>query len=195
MPEEPEVETDRLHEAIHEELEHEGGDFLKRIALTTAVLAAFAAIAALHAGSTVNEALVLKTEATRLQAEASDQWTYYQAKGLKSEIQEASRGAWLAAGKEPPERFTSEEKRYKAEQLTIKAAAEKKEHERDEKSEAADHLLHHHHLFADAVALFQVAIALGAVAALTRSRWVWITSMIVGLGGIIVATYAYMMLH
>jgi hypothetical protein len=81
MPEGPDIETDKLHEAIHEEMEKDGGGFLKRIALTTALLAAFAAIAALQAGATVNEALVLKTEATRLQAQASDQWAYYQAKG------------------------------------------------------------------------------------------------------------------
>ena len=36
MPEGPEIETEKLHETIHEELEHEGGTFLKRIALTTA---------------------------------------------------------------------------------------------------------------------------------------------------------------
>ena len=83
MPEEAEIETDKLSEAIHEEMEKQGSGFLKQIALTTAVLAAFAAVAALQAGSTVNEALVLKTESTRLQAQASDQWTYYQAKGLK----------------------------------------------------------------------------------------------------------------
>ena len=61
MPEDPEIETEKLSEAIHEELEKEGGGFLKRIALTTAVLAGFAAVAALEAGSKVNEALVLKT--------------------------------------------------------------------------------------------------------------------------------------
>ena len=65
MPEGPEIETERLHEAIHEEMEKEGGGFVKQIALTTAILAAFAAVAALKAGATVNEALVLKTEATR----------------------------------------------------------------------------------------------------------------------------------
>jgi len=105
MPEGPEVETENLHEAIHEELEHEGGSFLKQIALTTAILAAFAAVSALKAGATVNEALLLKTESTRLQAEASDQWAYYQAKGVKSAVQEGSRTAWEAAGKEPPPTF------------------------------------------------------------------------------------------
>ena len=52
-----------------------------------------------------------------------------------------------------------------------------KEHQRDRKSAEADELLHQHHRFADSVALFQVAIALGAVAALTRMRLVWFGSM------------------
>src|ERR1700687_28764 len=102
MPEGPEVETENLREAIQEEMEKEGGSFLKQIALTTALLAVAAAIASLRAGATVNEALVLKTEATRLQAEASDQWAYYQAKGLKAAVQEASATAWLARGRGGP---------------------------------------------------------------------------------------------
>ena len=184
MPEGPEVETEKLRETIHEELEHEGGSFLKRIALTTAILAAFAAIASLRAGATVNEALVLKTEATRLQAEASDQWAYYQAKGLKAAVQEASATSWLAVGKEPPAKYLDDQKRYKDEQAEIRKKAEEKEHQRDEKSKEADELIHHHHGFASAVALFQVSIALGAVAALTRNRLVWFGSMGVGLVGI-----------
>jgi hypothetical protein len=185
MPEGPEVETEKLHETIREELEHEGGSFLKRIALTTAILAAFAAIASLRAGATVNEALVLKTEATRLQAEASDQWAYYQAKGLKAAVQEASATSWLAIGKEPPAKYLDEQKRYKDEQAEIRKKAEEKEHQRDEKSKEADELIHHHHGFASAVALFQVSIALGAVAALTHNRLVWFGSMGVGLVGIV----------
>jgi len=102
MPEGPEVELEKVHEAIHEEAERGGGAFIKQIALTTAVFAALAAISSLQAGSTVNEALVLKTEATRLQAEASDQWAYYQAKGIKLAIQEAERVPWLAGQKTPP---------------------------------------------------------------------------------------------
>jgi hypothetical protein len=185
MPEGPEVETEKLRETIHEELEHEGGSFLKRIALTTAILAALAAIASLRAGATVNEALVLKTEATRLQAEASDQWAYYQAKGLKAAVQEASATSWLAMGKEPPAKYLDDQKRYKDEQAEIRKKAEEKEHQRDEKSKEADELIHHHHGFASAVALFQVSIALGAVAALTRNRLVWFGSMGVGLVGIV----------
>jgi hypothetical protein len=182
VPDEIEVDTDKLHEEIHEELEREGGWLLKAIALTTALFAALAAVAALRAGGTVNEALVLKTEATRLQAEASDQWAAYQAKGIKSAIQQASESAWLALGKQPP-LFDQERQRYAREQADIARIAHAKERERDEKSAEADHLMHLHHQFADSVALFQVAIALGAVAALTRVRLVWYGSMAVGVCG------------
>src|SRR5947207_11267772 len=131
MPEGPEVETDKLQEEIQEELEHEGGSLLKRIALSTALFAALAAISALKAGATVNEALVLKTEATRLQAEASDQWAYYQAKGIKAAVAEASATSWLAIGKPAPPEFAENQKRYKAEQKEIEEKAREKERERD----------------------------------------------------------------
>jgi Domain of unknown function (DUF4337) len=184
MPEGPEVETEKLHEAIHEELEREGGTFLRSIALTTALLAALAAIASLRAGGTVNEALRLETTATRLQAEASDQWAYYQAKGVKGAVAEAARAAWLAAGKEPPEEHGAKKERYAEEQREIENKAREIEKERDAKEHEAEHLMHLHHRFAAGVAFFQVAIALGAVAALTRKRPVWFLSMAVGAIGI-----------
>ena len=180
MPEGPEIETETLTEKIHEQVEHEGSTLLKRIALSTALFAALAAIAALKAGATVNEALVLKTEATRLQAEASDQWAYYQAKGIKAATAEAARTSWLAIAKEPPAEYAEKQKRYLEQQKEIDQKAREKEKERDEKSKEADELLHHHHGFANAVALFQVAIALGAVAALTKSRPVWGASLLLG---------------
>ena len=71
-------------------------------------------------------------------------------------------------------------KRYGEEQAEIQKKARELEKERDAKSEEADHLLHGHHSFANAVALFQVSIALGAVAALTRSRAVWFGSLLLG---------------
>jgi hypothetical protein len=185
MPEEPEVEYEKMHEAIKDELEKEGGPFLKQIALTTAILAVLAALASLQAGATVNMALALKTEAVQLQSQASDQWAYYQAKGIKAAVQEASRASWLAIGKEPPHQYAEKVKRYGEEQTEISKKAGEKERERDEKLRESEHLLHKHHGFANAVALFQVSIALGAVAALTRSRLVWFGSMLTGGAGII----------
>jgi hypothetical protein len=69
------------------------------------------------------------------------------------------------------------------EQKDIEHAAREKERERDDKSEQADRLLARHHRFANSVALLQVGIALGAVAALTRQRVIWLGSGILGLLG------------
>jgi len=187
MPEEIEIDTDKLRETIDEEIEREekGSSRLVRwIALTTAILAALAAIASLEAGATVNEALVLKTESTRLQSQASDQWAYYQAKGIKADVIQASTSAFLAAGKALPATIASQTARYAAQQDTIRREAKRLEAERDAKSGEADELLERHHHFAAAVALFQVAIALGAIAALTRVRAVWLGSLLVGGAGI-----------
>jgi uncharacterized protein DUF4337 len=193
MPEEIEIDTDKLRESIDEEIEREGkgsARLVRWIALTTAILAALAAIASLEAGATVNEALVLKTEATRLQAQASDQWAYYQAKGIKADVLEASASAFTAAGKTPPSTIASQTARYTAQQDTIRRQAKQLEEERDAKAKEADELLERHHHYAGAVALFQVAIALGAIAALTRVRAVWIGSLVVGGAGIVFALFA-----
>src|SRR5262245_61805769 len=142
MPEGPEVETERLRESIKEELEREGGSFLKTIALTTALLAASAAVASLRAGATVNDALVLKTEAAQLQSEASDQWAFYQAKGIKAALQEASQTSWLAIGRSAPSKYAEKERHYSEEQAEILNKAKDLERERDAKAREADHLLH-----------------------------------------------------
>ena len=186
MPEEIEIDTDKLRETIDSEIEHESSGLLRRIALSTALFAAFAAIVALQAGATVNEALVLKTESAVLQAKASDQWAYYQAKGIKAAVAEGGTQSWLSAGKTPPASLAERADRYATEQKEIKKLAEEDEHERDAKSAEADHLLHRHHLLADAVALLQVSIALGAVAALTRRPSMWVASMLLGATGAVV---------
>jgi non-ribosomal peptide synthetase component F len=183
MPEGPEVETESLQEKIHEGAQREGNGLLKAIALSTALFAALAALASMQASDSVNRALVLKSEANRLQTEAADQWAYYQAKGIKGAVQEASRTAWLAAGKEPPATFEATAKRYKEEQQEIEKAARAKETERDARDQEAAHLFHRHHGFASSVAFIQVAIALGAIAALTRLRWIWYGSLLLGLAG------------
>jgi len=180
VPEEPEVDTDSLRETIPEP---PAGALLRNIALTTAMLAALGAVAALRAGGTVNEALVLKTEAGRLQAEASDQWAYYQAKGIKATVQETSRAVWLAAGKTPPANIEQSIQRYAAEQREIEKDAREKERQRDDRSKEADKRLGRHHHFANSVALIQVSIALGAVAALTRNRLIWMGSIALGVVG------------
>lgn len=192
MPEEAEIELDALHERMHEEAEREGTRLLKTVALTTAVLAAFAAVASLQAGATVNEALLLKTEATQLQSRASDQWAFYQAKGVKEAVTRAMGASYVAAGKVPPASLDTTAARYAAQQTQIATAARALEHDRDSRSIEADHLLHKHHGFANAVALFQVAIALGAVTALTRARSIFVGSLVLGAAGIALFAWQFL---
>lgn len=184
MPEGAEVDLDKVREVIDSEMERDGGGLLRSIALTTAFLAALAAVASLLAGSTVNEALVLKSEATRLQAQASDQWAYYQAKGIKAAIAGSTASSYAAGGRPMPDTLKNAAARYTLQQQDIAGKARELEKERDAKDVEAGGLLGRHHRFAYAVALLQVAIALGAVAALTRRRAMWLFSMGIGVAGL-----------
>jgi hypothetical protein len=88
-------------------------------------------------------------------------------------------------GKTPPPETEALVERYAAEQKAIADSARAKEAERDARTEEAEHLMHQHHGYAYAVAFFQIAIALGAVAALTRSRPVYALSLLSGAGGLV----------
>jgi hypothetical protein len=193
MPEGPEIDTDNLRETIDKEIEREGSGMLRWISLSTALLAAVAAVASLRAGDTVNEALALKSDATRIQSQASDQWAYYQAKGIKGAVARESAVTWKAAGKAVPPELEATADRYDAEQKEITAKAKELEGERDAKEHEAVSLLEKHHHYAAAVALFQVAIALGAVSALTRAKYVWYGSMALGAAGLV--AFAIPILH
>src|SRR4051812_1801928 len=80
--EEAEVPLESLHEHIHHSAEHGGERWISWVALSTAILAVLAAIAGLLSGQHANEAMAN-------QIEASDQWAYYQAKGIKAAVLDA----------------------------------------------------------------------------------------------------------
>ncbi|TWB47349.1 uncharacterized protein DUF4337 [Rhizobium sp. ERR 922] len=191
MPEEIEVDTDKLREAIDEEIERKSASLLRSIALTTAFFAALAAIGSLLAGGSINEALALKTEAAQKQAQASDQWAYYQAKGIKAAILKSQMELLAAQGKPVAPDLDETSRRYADEEKSISAAANELEKMRDEKDEEANLLIHRHHYYAYAVAMLQVAIALGAVAALTRRRLAWWGSAALGLVGGVLLLWAW----
>jgi len=102
-----------------------------------------------------------------------------------------SRTIYVALDKPAPEELTKNQERYVEDQRKSKEKAEEFEKQRDEKSAEADHLMHHHHFFAQSVALLQVSIALGAVAALTRRKPVWIASILLGFAGAAILGYAF----
>src|SRR5947207_13467905 len=116
--EESEVPLEQLHEHVKESAEHSGAPWISWVALSTAVLAVLAAIAGLLSGRYVNEAMMN-------QIEASDQWSYYQAKSIKAAVLDGK--TWLGGGSNYADH--SKRDRYDKEQETLKSGAEPKEAE------------------------------------------------------------------
>lgn len=194
MPEEVELDPREQHEMM-EELRHEHQQhaqeekqnaWLRWVSLSTAVLAVIAAIAALQSGQLVNESLLAQSRAVQFQAEASDKWAEYQAKSIKGNGagETADILAFTPAAAEVVTKYRKNETRYNAEKKELEEKARELEKERDEKNKESGEFMHEHHTFAYCVTFTQVAIALSAIAALTRRKPIWFGSMAVGAIGL-----------
>ena len=189
--EEIEVPTEHLHEEIQEKAEEKREKWTLYVALSTAFMAVLAAVAGLLAGHHANEALVARVK-------ASDQWNFYQAKNLKQEIAvntdkillavlsgKAGAGSNVrnagpadAAAASFEGDHSKDIARYDKEKEEIKKTAEEAEKE----SEA--HLAKHVPL-ATAVTAFQIAIAISAIAILTRRKVLWVGGLVLTAVGIV----------
>ena len=150
--------------------EHGGGDGLSgRIAVTTAILATLGALMSYQGGATQAEAGLYKNNAAIKKTEAGDQWAYYQAKGNKENLAEL--GMTLAPAQDKQDFYRGEAERYKKEKEEIKTKAEQIEAESKNWDERSEAQLHVHHRWALATTLLQIAIALSAIALLTRKGW------------------------
>lgn len=160
--EEAEVPLEQLHEEIHHHAEHGGPPWISWVALSTAILAVLAAIAGLLSGKHANEAMMS-------QIEASDQWSYYQAKSIKASVLDAK----MTLTAEATEKDKEKAAQYQEEQVEIRREAEHKQAE-------AKSNFHKHEIFAHGVTMFQIAIAIAAISALTKRQRYWVVSMILG---------------
>jgi Domain of unknown function (DUF4337) len=164
--EEQEVPTEGLSEQINEQAEKEKAEKEKSwsfyIAISTALIAVLAAISSLMAGHHSNEALIE-------QIKASDQWAFYQAKGIKADVVSLNRDNYFR---------DSLEKKYKAQQQDIKKEAEK-----DQK--ASETHLQKHILLAKSVTLFQISIAISAISILSKKRILWYFAILIAITGIV----------
>jgi hypothetical protein len=163
--EEAEVPLEGLHEEIHHRAEHGGEKWISWVALSTAILAVLAAIAGLLSGMHANEAMMS-------QIESSDQWSYYQAKSIKASLLEAK----IELASSPNEADAQKRERYEKEQEEIKAEAVKKQNE-------AKSNFQQHEILARGVTMFQIAIAIAAISALTKKRRFWFASLVFGIAG------------
>jgi hypothetical protein len=149
------------------------------------MLAVIAAVASLESGSLSNEAILFKNEAVLNQAKASDAWSYFQAKGIKEKIYSTQAEILGAANSGLVKKFTDESARYKTEQAELQKNAEELEKKVEENNERANRCMEFHHLFAISVTLFQVAIALSAIATLTRRQPLWWLGLGTGVIGLV----------
>jgi Domain of unknown function (DUF4337) len=168
--EDPEVPTEHLHEQIHEAAEHTRQRWTLGVALSSALLAGFAAVASLMAGHEANEAMLS-------QISSANQWNYFQAKGIK-EAQLTSKADILEAVGKP---FSGDDKakiaQYEKEKTEIQNKAEALQQESEK------HLGWHSGM-AKSVTFFQIAIAVGAISVLMRRPAFWLVSLLVGAAGV-----------
>jgi len=177
------------HELEHA-AQHEPKGLAGQLAVATAVIATVGAIFAYMGGATQANAGLYKNDAAIKKTEASNQWNYYQAKSSKQNLSELA----LELAPETRKGFYADEiKRYKTEKAEIKAAAEKLEAESkawDDKSAAQ---MHQHHRWAQATTALQIAIAMAAIALLTKKRW--LEKAVVGVSGVGIAIGIAAWLH
>jgi hypothetical protein len=168
-------------EELHERREDH---FSRRVALVTAVFAVLLAIAALGGNHAMKEMLLA-------QQKSSDQWAFYQAKvirehqyrgqKLRLEVDLVERGASIKPEARDKleglrKKFAEEETRYSEEKKEIEKEAKKLEHERDLWQGKDPYFL-----FAEA--MLQIAIVMSSVSILSRSRAIFVFSLLLAAAG------------
>lgn len=186
MPEE-DIETAELKEHLDDAVEHgEGGPrWTQYLAVSTAMLAVLAAVASLQSGAYSNDAILAKNDGVLQQAKASDAWSYYQAKGTRATVVATQAEVLSESNPGAATRMREEAARYRSEQKEIQDKAVELEHKVKEDDERAEALLERHHQFARAVTFSQISIALAAIAALMRKKWLWFMGLASGGAGIV----------
>lgn len=160
--------------------------WLNYLALTTVVLAVCATLATFKGGG-------YSTRQVLSQAKASDQWAFYQAKSVKSDLYALAKANAELEQKVLPaatprsvlddyakrtDEYAKRVARYDQEKTQIMAEAQALEKTRDDAQK-------HGGYFGIAVIFLQISILLSSIAALLKKKPVWILGMAVGAAGIV----------
>lgn len=170
--------------AVEHAAQHEGPGLAQYVAIFTAVLSTVGAIVSYQGGATQNQAMLYKNEAVLKKAQASDQWSFYQAKSSKQHLMEL---ALELAPKEKAAYYQAQADKYDKEKKEIKQKAEQLDQESHKADEASELAMHPHHRLAQAMTLIQIAISLASITALTRRRWLFGLALGAAGGGLLLA--------
>ncbi len=158
--------------------------WLNYLALTTVIFAVCATLSTLKGGGYGSRAMMS-------QAQASDQWSYYQAKSIKGYVYDlqkekfemdlkASRSASKSLSADYQKRidgYAEKIKKYDEEKAEIKKKAEDLEKTRDDAQK-------HSGAFGLAAMFLQIAILLSSIAALMKMKYFWFLGMASGCMGL-----------
>jgi lipopolysaccharide export LptBFGC system permease protein LptF len=166
-----------VHGPHDHEIEHaqqgghgDSGGMINQIAMFTAIIATVGAIFSYMGGATQANAGLYKNNAALKKTEASNQWNFFQAKSTKQSLAEISRD--LTTQEADKTKYQAKIDRYEKEKNEIKDAAVKLDTEATTWDQQSDEQMHQHHRWAQATTVLQIAIALAAIALLTKKKWV-----------------------
>ena len=165
--------TQHLGENLVEAAHHTKDRSIMLIALSSALIAVLTAVTSMLSEHQSNEAMLS-------QLQASDQWAYYQAKGIKHNLLDTQIAVLEAQGFRDQgklDAMKAEREKYRKDQDDIAREAAR---EQDDGKRA----LRAHNTLSYAETFLQVAIGVSAISALTRRRWLWVTSLAVAAGGV-----------
>jgi Na+/glutamate symporter len=168
-----------------------GGSFTNQIALFTAIIATVGAMFGYMGGATQANSGLYKNNAAIKKTEAANQWNYFQSKSTKQSLAEVSRD--LTTVDADKAKYQARVDRYEKEKDEIQTEAKKIEAEATAWDKKSDAELHQHHRWAQATTVLQIAIALAAIALLTKKKWLEWGMFAAGAAGVLVGVLA--MLH
>jgi hypothetical protein len=169
------------HEELEEHVHHAHEPFDKMVAATMAIIAAFLAVVSVLGQHFITEQLLM-------QAKASDQWSYYQAKDIRRFTAETTRDtlAELRPGTGTQDKYNQQATRYRNDAGGIQEKAQEYEKE-SERSGRKGHRFHFGEIF------LEIAIVFSSLAILTKARLVFFVAVGLAAAGTIIAATALLL--
>ena len=172
-----ELRSDRVAEK--EKVKRES--WTKYVSLTMVVIAVLAAIASLKGGGFSTRTLKEMNVATLNQAQASDQWAFFEAQSIKENFYQIESEHLAADPATDPAilaKIQAKVDKYEKTKADTTKEAKQFEAARDAARKTADSAAEHSRQMGLSVTLFQIAIALGAMCLIVKKKPLWFAAMI-----------------
>ncbi len=140
------------------------------VPLAAAIIAVLAALGTLFSHHRSISALSIKNEAILLQSKAADQYNYYQAKRIKFTVYSALASSSIVRDKAVVEKMQSTANHEQTTSLDILARAQGLEHDAAQEQNRSETILKSFETLEIATTLFEVAIVLVSISALSATR-------------------------